>query len=35
MVKLDYVYVTNWSMWMDLRLLLKTVPVVIRRRGAN
>jgi exopolysaccharide biosynthesis polyprenyl glycosylphosphotransferase len=35
MVKLDYLYVTNWSLWMDIRLLLRTAPVVIRRRGAN
>jgi exopolysaccharide biosynthesis polyprenyl glycosylphosphotransferase len=35
MVKLDYLYVTNWSLWMDVRLLLRTAPVVIRRRGAN
>jgi exopolysaccharide biosynthesis polyprenyl glycosylphosphotransferase len=35
MVKLDYVYVTNWSLWMDIRLLLKTVPAVMRRHGAN
>jgi exopolysaccharide biosynthesis polyprenyl glycosylphosphotransferase len=35
MVKLDYAYVTNWSLWMDLRLLLRTMPVVLRRRGAK
>jgi len=35
MIKLDYVYVTNWSLWTDLRLLVKTVPAVILRRGAN
>jgi lipopolysaccharide/colanic/teichoic acid biosynthesis glycosyltransferase len=35
MVKLDYLYVSNWSLWMDIRLLLRTAPVVIRRRGAN
>jgi exopolysaccharide biosynthesis polyprenyl glycosylphosphotransferase len=35
MIKLDYVYVTNWSLWTDLRLLIKTVPAVLRRRGAN
>ena len=35
MVKLDYLYVTNWSLWTDIRLLLRTLPVVIARRGAN
>jgi lipopolysaccharide/colanic/teichoic acid biosynthesis glycosyltransferase len=35
MVKLDYVYVTNWSVWRDVRLLLRTIPVVLSRRGAN
>ena len=35
MVKLDYLYVTNWSPWTDLRLILRTVPAVFSRRGAN
>jgi exopolysaccharide biosynthesis polyprenyl glycosylphosphotransferase len=35
MVKLDYLYVTNWSLANDLRLLLRTLPVVLTRRGAN
>jgi exopolysaccharide biosynthesis polyprenyl glycosylphosphotransferase len=35
MVKLDYLYVTNWSLWNDIRLLLRTFPVVFARRGAN
>jgi exopolysaccharide biosynthesis polyprenyl glycosylphosphotransferase len=35
MVKLDYLYVTNWSLWMDVRLLLRTAPAVIARRGAK
>jgi exopolysaccharide biosynthesis polyprenyl glycosylphosphotransferase len=35
MVKLDYLYVTNWSLWTDIRLILRTLPVVITRRGAN
>lgn len=33
MVKLDYLYVANWSLWGDIRLLLRTVPFVIGRRG--
>jgi exopolysaccharide biosynthesis polyprenyl glycosylphosphotransferase len=35
MVKLDYLYVTNWSLWGDVRLILRTLPVVVRRSGAN
>ena len=30
MVKLDYVYVTSWSLWNDIRLLLRTIPLVAR-----
>jgi exopolysaccharide biosynthesis polyprenyl glycosylphosphotransferase len=35
MVTLDYLYVTNWSLWGDIKLLLSTVPVLLSRRGAN
>jgi exopolysaccharide biosynthesis polyprenyl glycosylphosphotransferase len=35
MLKLDYLYVTNWSLWQDVRLLLRTVPAVLRQRGVN
>jgi lipopolysaccharide/colanic/teichoic acid biosynthesis glycosyltransferase len=35
MVKLDYLYVTNWSLWEDIRLILRTVPVLLTRKGAN
>jgi exopolysaccharide biosynthesis polyprenyl glycosylphosphotransferase len=34
MVKLDYLYVTNWSLWWDLKILCQTIPVVVGRRGA-
>jgi exopolysaccharide biosynthesis polyprenyl glycosylphosphotransferase len=30
MIKLDYTYVTNWSLANDLKLLARTVPVVLR-----
>jgi exopolysaccharide biosynthesis polyprenyl glycosylphosphotransferase len=33
MVKLDYLYVNNWSLWWDARLLLRTLPIVFGRRG--
>jgi exopolysaccharide biosynthesis polyprenyl glycosylphosphotransferase len=35
MVKLDYLYVTNWSLWEDTRLLIRTFPAVFLARGAN
>jgi len=33
MLRLDYSYVQNWSAWDDVKLLLRTVPLVLRRRG--
>ncbi len=33
MVALDYLYVANWSLWTDLKILLRTVPHVIGRQG--
>jgi exopolysaccharide biosynthesis polyprenyl glycosylphosphotransferase len=35
MVKLDYLYVMNWSLWEDVRLILRTLPAVVLGRGAN
>ena len=31
MVMLDYLYVSNWSLWADIKLILQTVPVVLTR----
>ncbi len=33
MVKLDYLYVANWSLWSDVKILLRTIPMVLERRG--
>ncbi len=33
MVKIDYLYVTNWSLWQDIKILLRTIPYVVGRRG--
>jgi exopolysaccharide biosynthesis polyprenyl glycosylphosphotransferase len=33
MVALDYLYVANWSLWTDVKILLRTVPHVFGRRG--
>jgi lipopolysaccharide/colanic/teichoic acid biosynthesis glycosyltransferase len=35
MVKLDYLYVTNWSLWGDMRIIAQTLPVVMRQAGSN
>ena len=34
MVKLDYMYVTGWSLSWDIKLLLQTLPAVFNKRGA-
>ena len=34
MVQLDIAYVQNWDLWIDVLTLLRTVPAVLRRRGA-
>ena len=33
MVAIDYLYVANWSLWTDIKIMLRTVPHVLRRRG--
>ena len=33
-VRLDLQYIDNWSIWLDIKLLLKTIWVVLARRGA-
>ncbi len=33
MVKLDYLYVAGWSLWADVKTLVRTVPYVLARRG--
>jgi lipopolysaccharide/colanic/teichoic acid biosynthesis glycosyltransferase len=33
MVKIDYLYTANWSLWADVKLILRTVPYMVRRRG--
>ena len=33
-LELDLRYINDWSLWLDIKLLLKTIPVVIRGHGA-
>jgi exopolysaccharide biosynthesis polyprenyl glycosylphosphotransferase len=33
MVKIDYLYGANWSLWLDVKIMLRTVPFMLSRRG--
>jgi lipopolysaccharide/colanic/teichoic acid biosynthesis glycosyltransferase len=33
MATIDYLYVSNWSLWSDVKILLRTIPFVVGRRG--
>jgi lipopolysaccharide/colanic/teichoic acid biosynthesis glycosyltransferase len=33
MVELDNLYVLSWSPWLDLKILVRTLNVVVSRRG--
>jgi exopolysaccharide biosynthesis polyprenyl glycosylphosphotransferase len=33
MVAIDYLYVNNWTLWSDLKLILRTVPLMLSRGG--
>jgi exopolysaccharide production protein ExoY len=28
-IRLDFYYVRHWSMWLDLKILVKTIPAVL------
>jgi lipopolysaccharide/colanic/teichoic acid biosynthesis glycosyltransferase len=34
-VKLDLEYIDNWSLLLDVKILLKTIPSIILRHGAS
>jgi exopolysaccharide biosynthesis polyprenyl glycosylphosphotransferase len=34
-VRLDLEYIDNWSLWLDFKILLRTVPVVLVGNGAR
>ena len=35
MIRMDCEYVRNQSLWLDFKILLATIPAVLRGRGAN
>jgi exopolysaccharide biosynthesis polyprenyl glycosylphosphotransferase len=34
LVRLDFYYIENWSIWLDISILVKTLPAVLAGRGA-
>ncbi len=35
MVKIDYLYCANWSLWLDAKILARTIPYVLSRRSGE
>lgn len=33
-IQLDLAYIDNWSLWLDAKIFLRTIPIVISGRGA-
>jgi len=34
-VRLDLEYIDNWSLWLDIKILIRTIPVVLSGAGAR
>lgn len=34
-VKLDEQYIANWSIWLDIKILFKTISVVLKQKGSE
>jgi len=33
-MELDMEYIDKWSLWLDIKILMKTLPAVLRQSGA-
>jgi lipopolysaccharide/colanic/teichoic acid biosynthesis glycosyltransferase len=33
-VRMDMHYIRNWSIWLDIQILIRTIPVVLLGKGA-
>jgi exopolysaccharide biosynthesis polyprenyl glycosylphosphotransferase len=34
LVRLDFTYLENWSLWLDISIIFRTLPAVLARKGA-
>jgi lipopolysaccharide/colanic/teichoic acid biosynthesis glycosyltransferase len=34
-VRLDLEYIDNWSLWLDIKIIITTIPVVLLARGPS
>lgn len=34
LIRLDFSYIESWSIWLDIEILLRTIPTVLFKRGA-
>jgi lipopolysaccharide/colanic/teichoic acid biosynthesis glycosyltransferase len=34
MAQLDLYYIENWSTWLDMKIIIKTIPTVLSQKGA-
>ena len=34
-IALDLAYIDQWSLWLDLKIMLKTIPAVLSTQGAS